>query len=72
MIKHQAIDSTLVGLLNTNLKVKYREMRNGKKVERGKARKAEKSESGEIHKRSESLTGLRYSHEASAFQRDPI
>lgn len=32
MIKHQAIDSTLVGLLNTNLKVKYREMRNGKKL----------------------------------------
>lgn len=32
VIKHQAIDSTLVGLLNTNLKVKYREMRNGKKL----------------------------------------
>lgn len=55
MIKHQAIDSTLVGLLNTNLKVKYREMRNGKKVERGKTRKAEKSKSAETHKRPESL-----------------
>lgn len=32
VIKHQAIDSTLVGLLNTNLKVKYWEMRNGKKL----------------------------------------
>lgn len=32
MIKHQAIDSTLVGLLNRKLKVKYREMRKGKKL----------------------------------------
>jgi len=32
MIKHQAIDSTLVGLLNRNLKVKCWEMRKGKKL----------------------------------------
>lgn len=40
VIKHQAIDSTLVGLLNTNLKVKYREMRNGEKSWEGKDKKS--------------------------------
>lgn len=35
VIKHQAIDSTSVGLLNTNLKVKYREMRKRKKKLKG-------------------------------------